>query len=159
MEADDLESDDFVSIPSSSGHQFTAFRSWFATRAGICVSIPSSSGHQFTEAPGGAFRGLFYAVSIPSSSGHQFTEWWKSGSDVDEFESFNPFFIRASVYCMRFIRQEYYGSIYSFNPFFIRASVYWPWKESSRCPRWRAVSIPSSSGHQFTGSVVRCQRP
>ena len=112
---------------------------------------------------------------------------------------FNPFFIRASVYCVAvfkwrnnqgcvsfnpfFIRASVYWEVmeraridvqFSFNPFFIRASVYWKitpphqtihntfqsllhqgislllgnkkgWNFSIFC-----VSIPSSSGHQFT---------
>ena len=38
-----------VSIPSSSGHQFTVYRSMpRSTRPRRRVSIPSSSGHQFT---------------------------------------------------------------------------------------------------------------
>ena len=43
-----------------------------------CVSIPSSSGHQFTEFRHHAPRGHGHGVSIPSSSGHQFTVEWKS---------------------------------------------------------------------------------
>ena len=40
------------------------------------VSIPSSSGHQFTECVfGQSVGGLGDGVSIPSSSGHQFTDW------------------------------------------------------------------------------------
>ena len=37
-----------------------------------------------------------------------------------------------------------------FNPFFIRASVYWAAGASSSRKRASTVSIPSSSGHQFT---------
>ena len=62
---------------------------------------------------------------------------------------FNPFFIRASVYCGRHPGRRY-RCRRSFNPFFIRASVYWTPTGNNRA-RWQAVvSIPSSSGHQFT---------
>ena len=70
-----------VSIPSSSGHQFTAYRPVVRDRAtGADVSIPSSSGHQFTVANvagGGTSCGR---VSIPSSSGHQFTATFMTAS-------------------------------------------------------------------------------
>ena len=89
-----------VSIPSSSGHQFTGMPLPTRSRKGISVSIPSSSGHQFTgrRLSGGNNREM-KTVSIPSSSGHQFTGRqgpaipWPPGK-----YGFNPFFIRASVY-------------------------------------------------------------
>ena len=43
-------------------------------------------------------RRVFYMVSIPSSSGHQFTENENRFLCIWNFMSFNPFFIRASVY-------------------------------------------------------------
>ena len=63
-----------VSIPSSSGHQFTGSSNSLITSFHASVSIPSSSGHQFTVSP--ATIGIRYGdgVSIPSSSGHQFTD-------------------------------------------------------------------------------------
>ena len=62
-----------VSIPSSSGHQFTAMRERAAELDSALVSIPSSSGHQFTEHP-----------ALLVIERHR--------------QGFNPFFIRASVY-------------------------------------------------------------
>ena len=141
-----------VSIPSSSGHQFTEWPSYRSRKTSFpSVSIPSSSGHQFTghkkrllnalgfllfqsllhqgisllrtRGPVGVVRDD--AVSIPSSSGHQFTDWRRRSRPWHSCPRFNPFFIRASVYCR-------------FNqPRVIRAPI--------------PVSIPSSSGHQFTG--------
>ena len=73
---------------------------------------------------------------------------------------FNPFFIRASVYCCPkrpwTIRRRP-----RFNPFFIRASVYCHQEQVPDSGLLLPVSIPSSSGHQFTGrnlisARVRC---
>ena len=100
---------------------------------------------------------------------------------------FNPFFIRASVYCERALGREILRHGRCFNPFFIRASVYWQCADfhhlphsalgfnpffiraSVYCMRLRpfqacllhCVSIPSSSGHQFTGcaSLPRRRHP
>ena len=66
-------------------------------------------------------------------------------------ECFNPFFIRASVYCRRGPRVAFARG-HSFNPFFIRASVYCP-PLDRRAGIGHPVSIPSSSGHQFTAST------
>ena len=66
------------------------------------VSIPSSSGHQFTVRHDILFliqKG--HIVSIPSSSGHQFTECESGVSRSGPGKGFNPFFIRASVYWER----------------------------------------------------------
>ena len=90
----------YVSIPSSSGHQFTVFYSYEMINGLYClrfqsllhqgislldsnlfaigpvadnVSIPSSSGHQFTGTVKYGTRQVTATVSIPSSSGHQFT--------------------------------------------------------------------------------------
>ena len=92
------------------------------------------------------------AVSIPSSSGHQFTGYYVPTVECKPHRCFNPFFIRASVYCSTGGPRSRAGRRTGFNPFFIRASVYWVdllilFTEI----RWLAVSIPSSSGHQFTG--------
>ena len=63
-----------VSIPSSSGHQFTGVRRPRGLHHGRrAVSIPSSSGHQFTVGKTDRIRETAVGVSIPSSSGHQFT--------------------------------------------------------------------------------------
>ena len=138
-----------VSIPSSSGHQFTGHRVHSLHGDRIMVSIPSSSGHQFTARAyqghgperGLSFQSLLHqgisllfsccrswrgttaGVSIPSSSGHQFTEYSSS---------------------FRYAVVE--GG---FNPFFIRASVYWQ-SQVAEIETPQDVSIPSSSGHQFT---------
>ena len=121
------------------------------------VSIPSSSGHQFTEpAPGSGsrtrpkFQSLLHQgisllwpwtatapacpppVSIPSSSGHQFTASAPPDGRSCPRRRFNPFFIRASVYCA-------------------------PSGDSGDIAR--EVSIPSSSGHQFTGNLQGLCRP
>ena len=88
-----------VSIPSSSGHQFTdgacrvlqhgmciCFNPFFIRASVYCFSPPAPSAMPLIT------------VSIPSSSGHQFTaiNLWRSG--MTTACSFNPFFIRASVY-------------------------------------------------------------
>ena len=65
---------DAVSIPSSSGHQFTGRRYGNAGERPDTVSIPSSSGHQFTAWNYPNCNAAATPVSIPSSSGHQFTE-------------------------------------------------------------------------------------
>ena len=101
---------------------------WSARRPGPAVpypvSIPSSSGHQFTGKPYnvGSVRNLI-GVSIPSSSGHQFTGHAGQGVERQRRGGFNPFFIRASVYCSSFTRADTTCRL-RFNPFFIRASVY-----------------------------------
>ena len=117
------------------------------------------------------------AVSIPSSSGHQFTAFpsiflWQD----KQTDSFNPFFIRASVYCLS--STWTYNEILNAIPFqsllhqgislldsskaVIRA---WPGTFQSLLHQGISllnmtkvesqtesdnVSIPSSSGHQFT---------
>ena len=174
--ADDLERGIQVSIPSSSGHQFTVH--WQGNRRQLSrrVSIPSSSGHQFTAGRSNAgevrfpaaFQSLLHQgisllrsrfrsqqarirfVSIPSSSGHQFTAREQIWAGIKGVIRFNPFFIRASVYCApswpwpcrptgwfqsllhqgisllasQKIEREILPCV-RFNPFFIRASVYW----------------------------------
>ena len=89
------------------------------------VSIPSSSGHQFTVSPCahcpcgiGLFQSLLHqGISLLAGR-------CLHAPIVVRF-SFNPFFIRASVYwslrpCPKITLPV------RFNPFFIRASVYWP---------------------------------
>ena len=89
-----------VSIPSSSGHQFTARLRAGNAPAKVLVSIPSSSGHQFTGiSTSKCLTGSFRMVSIPSSSGHQFTAGCRCAPRWFSALRFNPFFIRASVYC------------------------------------------------------------
>ena len=125
---------------------------------------------------------------------------------MDRKPGFNPFFIRASVYCaplalalarleLRFQSLLHQGISllfaeasllrriwkFRFNPFFIRASVYWEkisstldWSSfpfqsllhqgislllavgQAHEPENVSVSIPSSSGHQFTALVQQC---
>ena len=115
-----------------------------------CVSIPSSSGHQFTETPmrtmkpsrAGSFNPFFIRASVYCPP--------RAGIECPCRRGFNPFFIRASVY-WKTIRGSGAGAITcGFNPFFIRASVYCGATRTSAA-RGVDVSIPSSSGHQFTG--------
>ena len=138
-----------VSIPSSSGHQFTAWRPAVASRrrgtgfnpffirasvycaarprtgmtSGL-VSIPSSSGHQFTALLLGVAVADAGVVSIPSSSGHQFT-----GKERQQAA-----------------RREAAVSIPSSSGH--QFTGYWD-RTISTCGLL-TVSIPSSSGHQFT---------
>ncbi len=171
-----------VSIPSSSGHQFTVGERNVRQGMGHPVSIPSSSGHQFTGCharPPVPRR----TVSIPSSSGHQFTA--KLPLPFQELLSycFNPFFIRASVYCQFSMPFPVYA-IGSFQSLLHQGiSLLAPRRTASgrapctfqsllhqgisllsiqyavSCLCDRFVSIPSSSGHQFTGAASDCQRP
>ena len=180
----DAKSADFVSIPSSSGHQFTAGRFPARTDARpACFNpffIRASVYCAFSGRAWGACMGVFQSllhqgisllrrgpsprtertqsVSIPSSSGHQFTGLAAQPRAVLQRTSFNPFFIRASVY--------------------------WPARAADAGPtptRFQSllhqgisllkcelcgikleddfVSIPSSSGHQFTGPGRRRGQP
>ena len=145
-----LSHEGLVSIPSSSGHQFTgAFASYrfvsfclrcfnpFFIRASVYWVIRQTTRRLTMK----TFQSLLHqGISL------LYTEQ----RDEEEREHrFNPFFIRASVYCVR-RRRGPVPAPAGFNPFFIRASVYWIfWLEPAG---WRIcnVSIPSSSGHQFT---------
>ena len=137
------------------------------------VSIPSSSGHQFTEAKNASdnvnyrrFQSLLHqgisllpigagpseddgsVVSIPSSSGHQFTVRKAGAKPYDAVHRFNPFFIRASVYWTPRARQRTQAGCVS-----IPSSSGHQFTGFRCCPKARlraGVSIPSSSGHQFT---------
>ncbi len=144
-----------VSIPSSSGHQFTvrkmtvakdvqqfSFNPFFI-RASVywfvflglflcpfdTVSIPSSSGHQFTASNNVVYNATFPVVSIPSSSGHQFTVHVLLATGI------NPGFVSIPS-----------SSGHQFTATRPAATLYFP----------LPVSIPSSSGHQFT---ARMQTP
>ena len=114
------------------------------------VSIPSSSGHQFTGGRSvrtcGAYDARFQSLL---HQGISLLSLWQAGKPASLRPGFNPFFIRASVYCNSQIKigivavyvfqsllhqgisllapMELAISILSsrFNPFFIRASVYW----------------------------------
>ena len=115
------------------------------------VSIPSSSGHQFTECSSKQWKsGLFsWFQSLLHQGISLLFAIWHPGAIVEK-ECFNPFFIRASVYCRKFfffkefVMNEFQSLLHqgisllkflhpatraaeldSFNPFFIRASVYW----------------------------------
>ena len=118
------------------------------------VSIPSSSGHQFT-----ANRLLRSAatsrspVSIPSSSGHQFTGWLRRSSYKQQQPGFQSLLHQGISLLESEPLPE--GDVSDcFNPFFIRASVYWTETRRRSLPLiW--VSIPSSSGHQFTVGTVK----
>ena len=89
-------------------------------------------------------------VSIPSSSGHQFTEFQRESLLDTGSPCFNPFFIRASVYCGR-SAAEPRPVLSRFNPFFIRASVY--------CGRSAAEPRPVLSRFNpfFIRASVYCQ--
>ena len=142
-----------VSIPSSSGHQFTgpwpgavphcagpfqsllhqgisllenlSVRNKMPLR--ITVSIPSSSGHQFTAILGlCAIICSSILVSIPSSSGHQFTEIYSPSQLTAEKIGFQSLLHQGISLLLQFF----------------------PYRENMDF----SVSIPSSSGHQFTGS-------
>ena len=78
----------------------------------------------------------------------------KGASTALERQRFNPFFIRASVYWDRLSLDATDGSL-RFNPFFIRASVYWRRAVRTASASRASVSIPSSSGHQFTDGRYR----
>ena len=160
-------------------HQgISLLRSWAngGTSPMRTVSIPSSSGHQFTDGGGArprrvhdfCFNPFFIRASV----------YWAPACRRAALRrpSFNPFFIRASVYCSSFhfcspsvwslfqsllhqgislLRTTFSRSFDMkkdcFNPFFIRASVYcWAELVIEGTDQER-VSIPSSSGHQFTG--------
>ena len=94
-------------------------------------------------------HGAVRPVSIPSSSGHQFTGCPSLGPEGPRHPCFNPFFIRASVYWQRSLGDAL-GCQTGFNPFFIRASVYCLRDDGVVDVLAQEVSIPSSSGHQFT---------
>ena len=122
-----LPEDARVSIPSSSGHQFTDRTMWNFAKSRSKVSIPSSSGHQFTarfrRVPGvGGTR----RVSIPSSSGHQFTVGHARLERGVNSAAFQSLLHQGISLLGSFIRQQA-----------LMRSV-------------ETVSIPSSSGHQFT---------
>ena len=113
-----------VSIPSSSGHQFTGklqnanpdFAEQFQSLLHQGISLLLTS-RRATPASSCMFQSLL----------HQGISLLVAFEDVGTLlrhGRFNPFFIRASVYC-------------SFAKKFIRTLA-------------RIVSIPSSSGHQFT---------
>ena len=94
---------------------------------------------------------LSFSVSIPSSSGHQFTVVLQLCHVLLLCRRFNPFFIRASVYCAAKAAQlgdvvRVFQSLLHQGISLLMDSIY---KSSlTSC----SVSIPSSSGHQFTGS-------
>ena len=90
-------------------------------------------------------------VSIPSSSGHQFTASFPSKIAISEIPAFQSLLhqgISLLVSALHAVEELRHGG---FNPFFIRASVYWTATACCARPVRRCVSIPSSSGHQFTG--------
>ena len=118
-----------VSIPSSSGHQFTDGITALPPGSRLAVSIPSSSGHQFTEWLARFRRREHVQVSIPSSSGHQFTgtPGWGKHATQPGFQSL----LHQGISLLMVLKSE------------------------SEIHETLIVSIPSSSGHQFTGSTLR----
>ena len=96
-------------------------------------------------------------VSIPSSSGHQFTGFapgtWRAAR-APRFQSLLHQGI--SLLHAKILGLKVTNKYLRFNPFFIRASVYWNWRRPRRrMTGSNCVSIPSSSGHQFTGHAHR----
>ena len=173
-----------VSIPSSSGHQFTEGRDLPQGRDLDVVSIPSSSGHQFTGGPGlqagqilpPCFNPFFIrasvycpaprasvrmsdiCVSIPSSSGHQFTGDERPDSRLSRGACFNPFFIRASVYCLSNIVDACVNLDKEFQSLLHQGISLLDALHVLDHVAVAGVSIPSSSGHQFTACRA-CQPP
>ena len=140
----------YVSIPSSSGHQFTESpRRHPGCRRGR-VSIPSSSGHQFTGVRFAKVRLVARSVSIPSSSGHQFTVQRHSGVSWCPVIRFNPFFIRASVYCCAAVKCTVVVGCKWFQSLLHQGISLLAGLFVLKNIACGSVSIPSSSGHQFT---------
>ena len=166
-----------VSIPSSSGHQFTGqWKPLFMFAEGRPVSIPSSSGHQFTGCAnqcdqrwhGLRFNPFFIRasvywtcigpaipsralrpVSIPSSSGHQFTERPKSRVDDGVGMKFQSLLhqgisLLQGKYQLRKPRGVQFQSLLHQGISLLDGSSFF--EEGNAF----SVSIPSSSGHQFT---------
>ena len=95
-------------------------------------------------------------VSIPSSSGHQFTGYQPHLVPVPERWSFNPFFIRASVYCPATWSCALRAQV-AFQSLLHQGISLLQVKKREGRRRRAAVSIPSSSGHQFTVQVFRTE--
>ena len=113
------------------------------------VSIPSSSGHQFTVVDMGVENNLFAAFQSLLHQGISLLVVPVPHGRRRHRRRFNPFFIRASVYWTALLAKQGL-SLQGFNPFFIRASVYWALMPFALQVVPDRVSIPSSSGHQFT---------
>ena len=167
--------DSKVSIPSSSGHQFTGKSAQPPARRAFLVSIPSSSGHQFTAILRVGTRML--SPSVFQSLLHQGISLLLITVVVDHHHLLRLFqsllhqgiSLLACSATRRNSKSTSFQSLlhqgisllggrffcvrapsFCFNPFFIRASVYCV-REAFRTARNSIVSIPSSSGHQFTG--------
>ena len=170
-----------VSIPSSSGHQFTAYSrrgttSW--TSAGF-QSLLHQGISLLQEATEQEFE-LHVQVSIPSSSGHQFTGNSLAGGWIPALGGFNPFFIRASVYWLRAMQSParhmpllfqsllhqgisllaYIGPLSlpenaRFQSLLHQGISLLGVRTPAKRAGTETVSIPSSSGHQFTARETR----
>ena len=94
-------------------------------------------------------------VSIPSSSGHQFTARPVPRRIFRPYDRFQSLLHQGISLLIAPDAVPPNVMLISFNPFFIRASVYW--QALTKPPRIaiRSVSIPSSSGHQFTARICR----
>ena len=132
-----------ISLLSSKATAWRSCRAW--------VSIPSSSGHQFTE----GHRWRPNHISAPFQSLlHQGISLLASERRCvcrAAMRSFNPFFIRASVYCdeqdRRFLwKYTRFQSLLHQGISLLAGTLFY--SRSSHV----VVSIPSSSGHQFTAS-------
>ena len=144
----------------------------------VCVSIPSSSGHQFTgdrrpadrhpSAP--VFQSLLHqGISLlltvvspgrPVIAGFQ--SLLHQGISLLDVETarqiaachcFNPFFIRASVYC-RGLRHPGQLPHRGFNPFFIRASVYWVPSTAAKFWVWKEFQSLLHQGISLLGVYI-----
>ena len=142
-----------VSIPSSSGHQFTELFSGFLLNRFIC-SFQSLLHQGISLLASGAATSLTWksgSVSIPSSSGHQFTAGRPCSSAWRQTSGgFNPFFIRASVYCRATTGRGDAPGSPSFQSLLHQGISLLRWSDCDESADAAAVSIPSSSGHQFT---------
>ena len=146
-----------VSIPSSSGHQFTAPDATRGWGTSILVSIPSSSGHQFTDSPFGISAQTAQKFQSLLHQGISLLEVVAKGRPYAALGFQSLLHQGISLLNPRVVMLDTFNAS-SFNPFFIRASVYCAPKGTFPSRLLGSVSIPSSSGHQFTAFHRRVRR-
>ena len=139
-----------VSIPSSSGHQFTEFQHPLPGLVGGVVSIPSSSGHQFTESGTGfiqidnktEFQSLLHqGISLlPVHAGVGVQRHVGFQSLLHQGISLLP-----GMDCILAMHG------YSFQSLLHQGISLLDGVDGCQERLVARVSIPSSSGHQFTG--------
>ena len=148
-----------VSIPSSSGHQFTDHGGTQAAPAARRVSIPSSSGHQFTVIGWPLSWLVSPMVSIPSSSGHQFTG---GGMDVAQAATLAGFqsLLHQGISLLPVLRHwaDIWHSLW-FQSLLHQGISLLAFNLAPILNLEADVSIPSSSGHQFTGDCCAIRIP